>query len=194
MKVYIGNIDKKFEGTLLNNAYDYAKHFNGENILKLICKKFLLDKNNFVIQKYDSNYHFSCLIKDNLDREDEKIISLSLDKFLLAYLLFHKEYGIVIDNIVIANYDNECDFFKQFLYEHLINEVESYSESVFPSIVYINPYFNDELLYKVLLKNDYIPDARSFKKFIYVPKDKRMKGVIYMDDYECSNFSKQRKR
>ena len=104
MKLYVGSIDKSFKSVLLNNAYEYAKCFNGKNRLELISKKSLLDKNNLIIQKYDPNYLFSCLVKENLDRKDEKIISIANEYNLIAYLLFHRECGIVIDNIVIADY------------------------------------------------------------------------------------------
>lgn len=192
MKLYVGSIDKSFKGVLLNNAYEYAKCFNGKNRLELISKKSLLDKNNLIMQKYDPNYLFSCLVKENLDREDEKIISIANDNNLIAYLLFHRECGIVIDNIVIANYLEYMNLFKSGLYNYLISEVENYSESVTPSTVYINPYFNDELLNEILSKRGYIQDTNGLKKFIYVPKENRKKGIIYIEDYECSNFSKQR--
>ena len=130
MKLYVGNVDKSFKGVLLNNAYEYAKCFNGKNRLELISKKSLLDKNNLIIQKYDPNYLFSCLVKENLDREDEKIISMANDYNLIAYLLFHRECGIVIDNIVIADYLEYMNLFKSSFYNYLISEVENYSESV----------------------------------------------------------------
>lgn len=192
MKLYVGSIDKSFKSVLLGNAYEYAKCFNGKNRLELISKKSLLDKNNLIIQKYDPNYLFSCLVKENLDREDEKIISIANDNNLIAYLLFHRECGIVIDNIVIANYLEYMNLFKSSIYNYLISEVENYSESVTPSTVYINPYFNDELLNDILSKRGYISDEEGLKKFIYVPKGNRKKGIIYIEDYECSNFSKQR--
>ena len=44
MKLYVGNVDKSFKGVLLNNAYEYAKCFNGKNRLELISKKSLLYK------------------------------------------------------------------------------------------------------------------------------------------------------
>ena len=84
MKLYVGNVDKSFKGVLLNNAYEYAKCFNGKNRLELISKKSLLDKNNLIIQKYDPNYLFSCLVKENLDREDEKIISIANEYNLIS--------------------------------------------------------------------------------------------------------------
>ena len=192
MKLYVGSIDKSFKSVLLNNAYEYAKCFNGKNRLELISKKSLLDKNNLIMQKYDPNYLFSCLVKENLVREDEKIISIANDYNLIAYLLFHRECGIVIDNIVIANYLEYMNLFKSSLYNYLISEVENYSESVTPSTVYINPYFNDELLNDILSKRGYISDVSGLKKFIYVPKENRKKGIIYIEDYERSNFSKQR--
>ena len=192
MKLYVGSIDKSFKSVLLNNAYEYAKCFNGKNRLELISKKSLLDKNNLIMQKYDPNYLFSCLVKENLDRKDEKIISIANDYNLIAYLLFHREYGIVIDNIVIANYLEYMNLFKSSIYNYLISEVENYSESVNPSVVYINPYFNDELLNEILSKRGYISDVSGLKKFIYVPKENRKKGIIYIEDYERSNFSKQR--
>ena len=52
--------------------------------------------------------------------------------------------------------------------------------------------FNDELLIDILSKRGYISDEEGLKKFIYVPKGNRKKGIIYIEDYECSNFSKQR--
>ena len=192
MKLYIGSIDKSFKSVLLSNAYEYAKCFNGKNRLELISKKSLLDKSSLIMQKYDPNYLFSCLVKENLDREDEKIISISNDTNLIAYLLFHRENGIVIDNIVIADYLNYMNLFKSSFYNYLISEVENYSESIYPSIVYINPYFNDELLNDILSKRGYISDVSGLKKFIYVPKENRKKGIIYIEDYERSNFSKQR--
>lgn len=192
MKLYVGSIDKRFKDILLNNAYEYAKCFNRKNRLELISKKSLLDKNNLIMQKYDPNYLFSCLVKENLDREDEKIIFIANDNNLIAYLLFHRECGIVIDNIVIANYDEYTNLFKSSFYNYLISEVENYSESVTPSTVYINPYFNDELLNDILSKRGYISDTIGLKKFIYVPKENRKKGIIYIEDYERSNFSKQR--
>lgn len=192
MKLYVGNVDKSFKSVLLSNAYEYAKCFNGKNRLELISKKSLLDKNNLIIQKYDPNYLFSCLVKENLDREDEKIISISNDYNLIAYLLFHRKNGLVVDNIVVVNYDEYMELFKKSFYNYLISEVENYSESIYPSIVYINPYFNNELLNDVLSKRGYILDEEGLKKFIYVPKENRKKGIIYIEDYECSNFSKQR--
>lgn len=192
MKLYVGNIDKSFKGVLLSNAYEYAKCFNGKNRLELISKKSLLDKNNLIIQKYDPNYLFSCLVKENLDREDEKIISISNDYNLIAYLLFHRKNGLVVDNIVVVNYDEYMELFKKSFYNYLISEVENYSESIYPSIVYINPYFNDELLIDILSKRGYISNEEGLKKFIYVPKENRKKGIIYIEDYECSNFNKQR--
>ena len=192
MKLYVGSIDKSFKSVLLNNAYEYAKCFNGKNRLELISKKSLLDKNNLIIQKYDPNYLFSCLVKENLDRKDEKIISIANEYNLIAYLLFHRECGIVIDNIVIADYLEYMELFKKSFYNYLISEVENYSESIYPSIVYINPYFNDELLIDILSKRGYISDEEGLKKFIYVPKENRKKGIIYIEDYECSNFNKQR--
>lgn len=192
MKLYVGSIDKRFKGTLLNNAYEYAKCFNGKNRLELISKRNLLNSNSLILQKYDPNYLFSCLVKENLAREDEKIISISNDYNLIAYLLFHRENGLVIDNIVVVNYDEYMELFKKSFYNYLISEVENYSESFYPSIVYINPYFNNELLNDVLSKRGYISDTDGLKKFIYVPKEKRKKGIIYIDDYERSNFSKQR--
>ncbi len=192
MKLYVGSIDKRFKGTLLNNAYEYAKCFNGKNRLELISKRNLLDSNSLIMQKYDPNYLFSCLVKENLAREDEKIISISNDYNLIAYLLFHRKNGLVIDNIVVVNYDEYMELFKKSFYNYLISEVENYSESIYPSIVYINPYFNNELLNDVLSKRGYISDTDGLKKFIYVPKEKRKKGIIYIDDYELSNFSKQR--
>ena len=192
MKLYIGSIDKSFKSVLLSNAYEYAKCFNGKNRLELFSKKSLLDKSSLIMQKYDPNYLFSCLVKENLDKEDEKIISLSNDTNLIAYLLFHRENGIVIDNIVIANYDEYINLFKSSFYNYLINEVENYSESIYPSIIYINPYFNDELLNDILSKRGYISDVSGLKKLIYVPKENRKKGIIYIEDYERSNFSKQR--
>ena len=160
--------------------------------MSLISKKSLLDKNNLIIQKYDPNYLFSCLVKENLDREDEKIISIANEYNLIAYLLFHRECGIVIDNIVIADYLEYMNLFKSSFYNYLISEVENYSESVTPSTVYINPYFNDELLNDILSKRGYISDEEGLKKFIYLPKENRKKGIIYIEDYECSNFNKQR--
>lgn len=154
MKLYVGNVDKSFKSVLLSNAYEYAKCFNGKNRLELISKKSLLDKNNLIIQKYDPNYLFSCLVKENLDREDEKIISISNDYNLIAYLLFHRKNGLVVDNIVVVNYDEYMELFKKSFYNYLISEVENYSESIYPSIVYINPYFNNELLNDVLSKED----------------------------------------
>ncbi len=74
----------------------------------------------------------------------------------------------------------------------MISEVENYSQSIYPSIVYINPYFNDELLNDILSKRGYISDVSGLKKLIYVPKENRKKGIIYIEDYERSNFSKQR--
>ena len=192
MKLYIGSIDKSFKSVLLSNAYEYAKCFNGKNRLELISKKSLLDKSSLIMQKYDPNYLFSCLVKENLDKEDEKIISISNDTNLIAYLLFHRENGIVIDNIVIANYDEYINLFKSSFYNYLISEVENYSESIYPSIIYINPYFNDELLNDILSKRGYISDVSGLKKIIYVPKENRKKGIIYIEDYERSNFSKQR--
>ncbi len=192
MKLYIGSIDKSFKSVLLSNAYEYAKCFNGKNRLELISKKSLLDKSSLIMQKYDPNYLFSCLVKENLDKEDEKIISISNDNNLIAYLLFHRECGIVIDNIVIANYDEYINLFKSSFYNYLINEVENYSQSIYPSIIYINPYFNDELLNDILSKRGYISDVSGLKKLIYVPKENRKKGIIYIEDYERSNFSKQR--
>lgn len=192
MKLYIGSIDKSFKSVLLSNAYEYAKCFNGKNRLELISKKSLLDKSSLIMQKYDPNYLFSCLVKENLDREDEKIISISNDTNLIAYLLFHRENGIVIDNIVIADYLKYMDLFKSSFYNYLISEVENYSQSIYPSIVYINPYFNDELLNDILSKRGYISDVSGLKKIIYVPKENRKKGIIYIEDYERSNFSKQR--
>lgn len=192
MKLYVGSIDKRFKGTLLNNAYEYAKCFNGKNRLELISKRNLLDSNSLIMQKYDPNYLFSCLVKENLAREDEKIISISNDYNLIAYLLFHRKNGLVIDNIVVVNYDEYMELFKKSFYNYLISEVENYSESIYPSIVYINPYFYNELLNDVLSKRGYISDTDGLKKFIYVPKEKRKKGIIYIDDYELSNFSKQR--
>ena len=192
MKLYVGSIDKSFKSILLNNAYEYAKCFNGKNRLELFSKKSLLDKSSLIMQKYDPNYLFSCLVKENLDREDEKIISISNDNNLIAYLLFHRECGIVIDNIVIANYDEYINLFKSSFYNYLINEVENYSQSIYPSIIYINPYFNDELLNDILSKRGYISDVSGLKKLIYVPKENRKKGIIYIEDYERSNFSKQR--
>lgn len=192
MKLYVGSIDKRFKGTLLNNAYEYAKCFNGKNRLELISKRNLLNSNSLIMQKYDPNYLFSCLVKENLAREDEKIISISNDYNLIAYLLFHRKNGLVIDNIVVVNYDEYMELFKKSFYNYLISEVENYSESIYPSIVYINPYFNNELLNDVLSKRGYISDTDGLKKFIYVPKEKRKKGIIYIDDYELSNFSKQR--
>lgn len=192
MKLYIGSIDKSFKSILLNNAYEYAKCFNGKNRLELFSKKSLLDKSSLIMQKYDPNYLFSCLVKENLDKEDEKIISISNDNNLIAYLLFHRECGIVIDNIVIANYDEYINLFKSSFYNYLINEVENYSQSIYPSIIYINPYFNDELLNDILSKRGYISDVSGLKKLIYVPKENRKKGIIYIEDYERSNFSKQR--
>ena len=192
MKLYVGSIDKRFKGTLLNNAYEYAKCFNGKNRLELISKRNLLNSNSLIMQKYDPNYLFSCLVKENLAREDEKIISISNDYNLIAYLLFHRENGLVIDNIVIVDYLEYMELFKKSFYNYLISEVENYSESIYPSIVYINPYFNNELLNDVLSKRGYISDTDGLKNFIYVPKEKRKKGIIYIDDYERSNFSKQR--
>ena len=192
MKLYVGSIDKSFKSVLLSNAYEYAKCFNGKNRLELFSKKSLLDKSSLIMQKYDPNYLFSCLVKENLDREDEKIISISNDNNLIAYLLFHRECGIVIDNIVIANYDEYINLFKSSFYNYLINEVENYSQSIYPSIIYINPYFNDELLNDILSKRGYISDVSGLKKLIYVPKENRKKGIIYIEDYERSNFSKQR--
>ena len=192
MKLYVGSIDKSFKSILLNNAYEYAKCFNEKNRLELISKKSLLDKSSLIMQKYDPNYLFSCLVKENLDKEDEKIISISNDNNLIAYLLFHRECGIVIDNIVIANYDEYINLFKSSFYNYLINEVENYSQSIYPSIIYINPYFNDELLNDILSKRGYISDVSGLKKIIYVPKENRKKGIIYIEDYERSNFSKQR--
>ena len=192
MKLYVGSIDKSFKSILLNNAYEYAKCFNGKNRLELFSKKSLLDKSSLIMQKYDPNYLFSCLVKENLDREDEKIISISNDNNLIAYLLFHRECGIVIDNIVIANYDEYINLFKSSFYNYLINEVENYSQSIYPSIIYINPYFNDKLLNDILSKRGYISDVSGLKKLIYVPKENRKKGIIYIEDYERSNFSKQR--
>ena len=96
------------------------------------------------------------------------------------------------DNMVIADYLEYMNLFKSSFYNYLISEVENYSESVTPSTVYINPYFNDELLIDILSKRGYILDEEGLKKFIYVPKEKRKKGIIYIEDYECSNFSKQR--
>lgn len=192
MKLYVGNVDKSFKSVLLNNAYEYAKCFNGKNRLELISKKSLLDKNNLIIQKFDPNYLFSCLVKENLDREDEKIISISNDYNLIAYLLFHRKNGLVVDNIVVVNYDEYMELFKKSFYNYLISEVENYSESIYPSIVYINPYFNNELLNDILSKRGYISDEEGLKKFIYVPKENRKKGIIYIEDYECSNFNKQR--
>lgn len=192
MKLYVGSIDKRFKGTLLNNAYEYAKCFNGKNRLELISKRNLLNSNSLILQKYDPNYLFSCLVKENLAREDEKIISISNDYNLIAYLLFHRENGLVIDNIVIVDYLEYMELFKKSFYNYLISEVENYSESIYPSIVYINPYFNNELLNDVLSKRGYISDTDGLKNFIYVPKEKRKKGIIYIDDYEHSNFSKQR--
>ena len=192
MKLYIGSIDKSFKSVLLSNAYEYAKCFNGKNRLELFSKKSLLDKSSLIMQKYDPNYLFSCLVKENLDKEDEKIISISNDTNLIAYLLFHRENGIVIDNIVIADYLNYMNLFKSSFYNYLISEVENYSESIYPSIVYINPYFNDELLNDILSKRGYISDVSGLKKIIYVPKENRKKGIIYIEDYERSNFSKQR--
>ena len=192
MKLYIGSIDKSFKSVLLSNAYEYAKCFNGKNRLELFSKKSLLDKSSLIMQKYDPNYLFSCLVKENLDREDEKIISIANDNNLIAYLLFHRECGIVIDNIVIANYDEYINLFKSSFYNYLINEVENYSQSIYPSIIYINPYFNDELLNDILSKRGYISDVSGLKKLIYVPKENRKKGIIYIEDYERSNFSKQR--
>ena len=192
MKLYVGSIDKSFKSILLNNAYEYAKCFNGKNRLELISKKSLLDKSSLIMQKYDPNYLFSCLVKENLDKEDEKIISISNDTNLIAYLLFHRENGIVIDNIVIADYLKYMDLFKSSFYNYLISEVENYSQSIYPSIVYINPYFNDELLNDILSKRGYISDVSGLKKLIYVPKENRKKGIIYIEDYERSNFSKQR--
>ena len=192
MKLYVGSIDKRFKGTLLNNAYEYAKCFNGKNRLELISKRNLLNSNSLIMQKYDPNYLFSCLVKENLAREDEKIISISNDYNLIAYLLFHRKNGLVIDNIVVVNYDEYMELFKKSFYNYLISEVENYSESIYPSIVYINPYFNNELLNDVLSKRGYISDTDGLKKFIYVPKGNRKKGIIYIEDYECSNFNKQR--
>ncbi len=192
MKLYVGSIDKRFKGTLLNNAYEYAKCFNGKNRLELISKRNLLNSNSLILQKYDPNYLFSCLVKENLAREDEKIISISNDYNLIAYLLFHRENGLVIDNIVIVDYLEYMELLKKSFYNYLISEVENYSESIYPSIVYINPYFNNELLNDVLSKRGYISDTDGLKNFIYVPKEKRKKGIIYIDDYERSNFSKQR--
>lgn len=192
MKLYVGSIDKSFKSILLNNAYEYAKCFNGKNRLELISKKSLLDKSSLIMQKYDPNYLFSCLVKENLDKEDEKIISISNDTNLIAYLLFHRENGIVIDNIVIADYLKYMDLFKSSFYNYLISEVENYSQSIYPSIVYINPYFNDKLLNDILSKRGYISDVSGLKKLIYVPKENRKKGIIYIEDYERSNFSKQR--
>ena len=192
MKLYIGSIDKSFKSVLLSNAYEYAKCFNGKNRLELFSKKSLLDKSSLIMQKYDPNYLFSCLVKENLDKEDEKIISISNDTNLIAYLLFHRENGIVIDNIVIADYLKYMDLFKSSFYNYLISEVENYSQSIYPSIVYINPYFNDELLNDILSKRGYISDVSGLKKLIYVPKENRKKGIIYIEDYERSNFSKQR--
>ena len=128
MKLYVGSIDKSFKSILLNNVYEYAKCFNGENRLELISKKSLLDKSSLIMQKYDPNYLFSCLVKENLDKEDEKIISISNDTNLIAYLLFHRENGIVIDNIVIADYLKYMDLFKSSFYNYLISEVENYSQ------------------------------------------------------------------
>lgn len=192
MKLYVGNVDKSFKSVLLSNSYEYAKCFNGKNRLELISKKSLLDKNNLIIQKFDPNYLFSCLVKENLDREDEKIISISNDYNLIAYLLFHRKNGLVVDNIVVVNYDEYMELFKKSFYNYLISEVENYSESIYPSIVYINPYFNNELLNDVLSKRGYISDEEGLKKFIYVPKGNRKKGIIYIEDYERSNFNKQR--
>ena len=192
MKLYVGSIDKSFKSVLLSNAYEYAKCFNGKNRLELISKKSLLDKSSLIMQKYDPNYLFSCLVKENLDKEDEKIISISNDTNLIAYLLFHRENGIVIDNIVIADYLNYMNLFKSSFYNYLISEVENYSQSIYPSIVYINPYFNDKLLNDILSKRGYISDVSGLKKLIYVPKENRKKGIIYIEDYERSNFSKQR--
>ena len=106
MKLYVGNVDKSFKSVLLSNAYEYAKCFNGKNRLELISKKSLLDKNNLIIQKYDPNYLFSCLVKENLDREDEKIIGSAVVRQIFKFSKVGNIAGVYVTDGIVKNNAN----------------------------------------------------------------------------------------